>query len=107
MHSELKYLLLHDGLSRAKARVQLRFRGFDPREDGHCPTRIFRRQVVTLSKPTYQVLPPWSAGVWSSRWPRPDMLNRYIVTNVMCDIVPDIVSDIVPDIASDVVVYLR
>ena len=40
-------------------------------------------------------------------WPRPGMLNRYIVTNVMCDIVPDIVSDIVPDIASDVVVYLR
>ena len=31
------------------------------------------------------------------------MLNRSIVTNVMCDIVPDIVSDILPDIASDVV----
>ena len=73
---------------------------------GHCPTRIFRRQVVTLSKPTYQVLPPWSAGVWSSRKPRPGMLNKYIITNVMCDIVPDVVSDIVPDIASDVVVYL-
>jgi hypothetical protein len=35
------------------------------------------------------------------------MLNRYIVTDVMCDIVPDIVSDIVPDIASDVVVSPR
>jgi hypothetical protein len=35
------------------------------------------------------------------------MLNRYIVIDVMCDIVPDIVCDIVPDIASDVVVYLR
>ncbi len=74
---------------------------------GHSPTRIFRRQVVTLYKPTYQVLPLWSAGVWSSRWPRPGMLNRYIVTDVMCDIIPDIVFDIVPDIASDVVVYLR
>ncbi len=43
---------------------------------GHGPTRIFRRRVVTVSEPTYQVLPPWSAGVWRSRWPRPDMLNR-------------------------------
>ncbi len=34
MHSERKYLLLHDGLSRAKAQVQLSFRGSDPREDG-------------------------------------------------------------------------
>ncbi len=36
MHLERKYLLLHDGLSRAKAQVQLRFRlgGSDPREDG-------------------------------------------------------------------------
>jgi hypothetical protein len=35
------------------------------------------------------------------------MLNRYIVPDVMCDILPDVVSDIVPDIASDFVVYLR
>jgi hypothetical protein len=33
MHSERKYLLLHDGLSRAKAQGQQRFRGCDPRED--------------------------------------------------------------------------
>jgi hypothetical protein len=36
MLTEHKYLLLHDGLSRAKAQVQLRFRGSessDPRED--------------------------------------------------------------------------
>jgi hypothetical protein len=30
----MKYLLLHDGPSRAKAQVQLRFRDSDPREDG-------------------------------------------------------------------------
>jgi hypothetical protein len=34
MHLGRKYLLLHDGLSRAKAQVQLCFRGSDPREDG-------------------------------------------------------------------------
>ncbi len=34
MHSQRKYLLLHDGLSRAKAQVQLRFCGSDSREDG-------------------------------------------------------------------------
>ncbi len=34
MHLERKYLLLHDGLSRAKAQLQMRFRGSDPREDG-------------------------------------------------------------------------
>ncbi len=36
MHSERKYLLLHDGLSRAKAQVQLcfEFRASDSREDG-------------------------------------------------------------------------
>jgi hypothetical protein len=34
MHSECKYLLLHDGLSRAKTQVQLRFRGYDSREYG-------------------------------------------------------------------------
>ena len=34
MHAEHKYLLLHDGLSRAKAQVQLHFRGSDPREYG-------------------------------------------------------------------------
>ncbi len=34
MHSERKYLLLHDGLKRAKAQVQLHFRDSGPREDG-------------------------------------------------------------------------
>ncbi len=34
MYSERKYLLLHDGLSRAKAQVQLCFLGSDPREYG-------------------------------------------------------------------------
>ncbi len=43
---------------------------------------------------------------WRAAKPRPGMLKRYIVPDVMCDILPDVVPDIERDIASDVVVYL-
>ncbi len=45
MHSQRKYLLLHDGLSRANAQVQLRFRVSDPREGGLLAKKLGCGQV--------------------------------------------------------------